>query len=81
MFENSSIRGIHKSRYIASWIRSGGDLEHFWKMDGWLKSLGLTEEERDAIRDLATNGKLELEISAKCYMKRQIEEEYYKQKE
>lgn len=59
------------SRYIASWRNVGGDAylgfgEHF---EEWLISEGLTEEEASDCRLQATCGKLELEMSAKCFVK------------
>lgn len=72
MFENKLISGIHATRYIASWMKVGG---HFGRRDGgrfdfrdWLESLGLTEDEVRYIYNLADNGKLELQSSAKAFM-------------
>ena len=71
MFENKIINGIHATRYIASWLRSGGklyrgrDLEDFSR---WLKSIGVSEEDRDHIWRMAQNGKMELEYSAKQFV-------------
>lgn len=72
MFENTVIRGIHATRYIASWVKAGG---HFGRRDrgrfdfhDWLESLGLSKEEVQYIYNLAENGKLELQNSAKAYM-------------
>ncbi len=78
MFENKTAEGIHYSRFIASWIRSGGDgryMGHFGsKFDRWLRTLVingryLTEDEMRDIRNLAGNGKLELETSAERFIK------------
>lgn len=73
MFENKTIGGyIHETRFIASWLRKGGklktgkDVNNFCK---WLLSMGLTTEEAEHIRFLATNGKLELEKSAEKFIK------------
>jgi hypothetical protein len=55
-----------------SWIREGGqlryrrDVDNFYK---WLLSLGLTEDDARHIKNLATNGKLELETSARAFLK------------
>lgn len=72
MFENKLIRGIHATRYIVSWMKVGG---HFGRRDrgrfdfrDWLESLGLTEDEVRYIYNLAENGKLELQNSAKAFM-------------
>jgi len=73
MFENRQINGyIYETRYIASWIRAGGSLYYGKDIDNfyaWLLSLGLTEEEADHIKFLAVNGKLELETSAKKFLR------------
>lgn len=69
MFENklSETHEIHYSRYIASWINEGGHTFGKFFIE-WLKSIGLTETEIRDIRNLATDGKLELEASAKKYV-------------
>ena len=70
-FENVPIKGyIYASRFIASWVREGGELRHTGDFREWLNSLGLTEGEIDVIIFLAENGKLELEMSAKAYLKK-----------
>lgn len=80
MFENKIVRGIHMSRYVASWIKSGGTFD--WNLlDGevefkaWLGTLiidgeHLTEEEKQQICNYADNGKLELETSAKMFLEK-----------
>ena len=72
MFENRQINGyIYETRFIASWVRMGGQLQYGEDIDNfydWLLSLGLTKEEADHIRFLATNGKLELENSARKFL-------------
>ena len=64
--------GIHYTRYIMSWIREGGSL-WFNRYDSdfakWLKTQDLTDEEIYEICELAQCGKLELEISAKQFIK------------
>ena len=72
MFENRVINDhIYETRFIASWLREGGqlryreDIDNFYK---WLLSLGLSKEEADHIKFLATNGKLELEINARKFL-------------
>lgn len=73
MFENKRIRGIHASRYIASWVKGGGNLgyefEGRFDFYDWLKSLGLDKDEAQYIYNLADNGKLELETSARQFVK------------
>lgn len=82
MFENKLFEGIHYSRFIASWYRSGGkricshvDSEKrpndFVR---WLKTLRVNDRElpEDVINDIlemATNGKMELEFNAYNYIK------------
>lgn len=72
MFENKLINGIHASRYIASWVRAGGelyygeDISNFYK---WLLSMDITEDEAKHIKRLAENGKLELETRAEKFIK------------
>ena len=62
---------IYATRFIASWIREGGqlrygdDYDNFYK---WLLSLGLSKEDADHVKFLAENGKLELENSAKKFL-------------
>lgn len=73
MFENVIIKGTHASRFIMSWIRSGGVLSKIGRgcteFDEWLSSLGLSKDERDIILEIAMNGKMELEMSANVFLK------------
>lgn len=71
-FENKNYEGIYYSRFIASWFEAGGKANS--KMKLWLKTLTINEkpipdEVIKEIYNLATNGKLELESSAKRYLK------------
>ena len=80
MYENELIKGIYISRYIASWIKSGGQIGYAARCLGqtnnfmnWLRTLvidgeHLTEDEIWRIYSFATNGKLELEDSAKKFI-------------
>lgn len=77
-FKNSLVNGIHKSRYIASWIYAGGELHGSkggnHKFVQWLKTLiindrHLTEDEIKSIDFFARNGKLELQELAKEFLK------------
>ena len=71
MFDNKSINGIYATRYIMSWIRSGGTIRSGKGLDDfsdWLVSLGLSAEDIKVIRFLATNGKMELEYSANQFL-------------
>jgi len=73
MFENKVINGyIYATRFIASWVRKGGKLRYGEDIDNfheWLLSLGLSEDDANHIKFLATNGKLELEASAQKFLK------------
>ena len=71
MFENKKFNDIHATRYIMSWVRMGGKLKYGKEIEDfekWLRSLGLNEDEANDIVLLATNGKLELEVSAKAFL-------------
>lgn len=76
MFNNNIINimeGVHETRFIASWLREGGRLQYGRDYDDfmeWLESLGLSEDEAMHIVNLARNGKLELETSARKFIKR-----------
>lgn len=68
-FENKIYNGEFYSRIIASWVNMGGNPRK--NPDGfkkWLRSLKVPENVINDIYTLATNGKLELEISAKRFM-------------
>jgi hypothetical protein len=72
MFKNRQINGyIYETRFIASWVRMGGQLQYGEDIDNfydWLLSIDLSEEEANHIKFLATNGKLELENSARKFL-------------
>lgn len=74
-FENSLIKGIHKSRYIASWMKAYGPTIHRGGLfEAWLRTLridgeSLTEEEINEIMYYGMNGKLELQESAKRFLR------------
>lgn len=74
-FENKDIEGIYISRFIASWQKSGGNCrKDYGLFKEWLKSLiindrHLTDNEIRAICFIADNGKMELETSAKAFLK------------
>ena len=73
MFTNHVIDGYtYETRFIMSWIRAGGGLRYGEDIDEfreWLSSLGLSNDNVSHIVFLATNGKLELETSAKLFLK------------
>ena len=78
-----SSQGIHYLRYLMSWVNSGGDFnsDHYWDDRGqdkwkgvhgfqkWLETLGLNEEEIKEMFSMAGMGKLELEYSARKFIK------------
>ena len=71
MFENKIVNGVHATRYIMSWIRSGGNLVYGDSLDDfgkWLESLGVSSEDIDHIKEIARNGKMELEHSAREFL-------------
>lgn len=75
MFENKLIRNIHCSRYVASYVNAGGDMNRVgsWRFKRWLKSLvidgeHLTDDEVRYIYNYGTNGKLELEENASRFL-------------
>lgn len=72
MFENKLIEGIYVSRFVASWHDAGGGT--YRKFKSWLSSLiingrKLTQEEINYIAHFAYNGKLELEESARRFLR------------
>lgn len=72
-YENRKIKGIHKSRYVASWTNSGGTMEYVDEFREWLSTLEidgehLTPDEIDEIDWYGRNGKMELEYSAKDFL-------------
>ena len=71
MFKNNLIGEIHETRFIASWLRAGGQLYFVEDVDnfqGWLLSLGLSEDEVYHISNMATCGKVELEHNAREFL-------------
>lgn len=53
-FENKMIKGIHVSRYVASWVKEGGTLNYSWDdksddiyypFERWLKSIPFEDED------------------------------------
>lgn len=72
-FENKVINGCdYATRFIMSWVRSGGTFGKHGKgyddFRKWLESLELKTEDIEDIMFLAQNGKLELEVSAKKFI-------------
>ena len=72
-YENRKIKGIHKSRYVASWTNAGGTMEYVDEFREWLSTLEidgehLTPDEIDEIDWYGRNGKMELEHSAEDFL-------------
>ena len=69
MLENkkTEVCGIHYSRFIASWKNVGGQYYGI-QFGEWLKELGCTEQEIRDIREMATCGKYELELTAESFV-------------
>lgn len=70
IYENRKIKGIYKSRYVASFWNVGGYKLH---LEGWLRQLKidgetLTDEEIQEIVFYARSGKKELEENANAYL-------------
>ena len=76
-FDNARIKGVHASRYIMSYLREGGEANYRDKFREWLKALPseLNDEEIDHILDMYGNGKMELEMNAKRFLKNYKESE------
>lgn len=71
-FENKlDNEGIYYSRWIASWVNEGGTFDRHGKsmFKDWIHVLIDDEKIEKEIFNLATNGKLELETSARLYLK------------
>ena len=72
MFENKLINGEYATRYIVSWISSGGKLHRSKDLDKfgeWLNSMGISQDDIWHITYLATCGKFELEKNAESFIK------------
>ena len=72
-FENFIVQDYtYASRFIASWLREGGNLRSggdYKLFREWLVSIGVTPENAKRVSFLAENGKLELEEMAKRFLK------------
>lgn len=78
-WENRLECGIHPTRFIMSWVREGGSLKKrrgigYDDFKEWLKTLiiddkPLSDNDVDHIMFLAQNGMMELEYSAKNFLK------------
>lgn len=70
MLENKRLGDIHYSRVIASWTKEYPGHVYFGsQFKDWLKDLGATEDQVSEIYEMATCGRLELEMSANKWMK------------
>lgn len=65
--KKTKVQEVHYSRYIASWHNEGG---HFFgdQFIKWLKENECTDEEVNDICEMARCGKMELELTAKCFV-------------
>lgn len=80
-FENFVVTdGTYASRYIASWTNVGGKFDYIGRRQfiDWCKSIGVSDEEARRMANLATNGKLELQVYAKRFMEEKPYDEYVK---
>ena len=77
-FENRTECGIHPTRFIMSWVREGGTFSRmgdgYDEFRDWLKTLTidgkkLSENDLNQIMFLAFEGKMELEYSARAFLK------------
>lgn len=71
MFENKldKTNHIHYSRYIMSWIREGGNCKDKNGFLRWLESINVDSEDAHDIEFMMSNGKMELETSAKSFLR------------
>lgn len=78
MWKNETECGIHVTRFIMSWVREGGELKRngrgYDEFEAWLRSLKvdgnhLSDQDVNHILDLTKCGKMELEYSAREFMK------------
>lgn len=78
MFDNKKINvrklgeEVYMSRIIASWLNSNGEINNpYWgntQFRKWCRSLGIDDEDITDMIRILTNGKRELELSAKEYI-------------
>lgn len=77
MWKNETECGIHATRIIMSWVRAGGTFscvgDGYDDFREWLNTLmiddePLSDKDVDHIVNLAQNGKMELEYSAKKFL-------------
>lgn len=71
MFENKLDKNnsIHYSRYIMSWIRMGGNCKDKNGFLRWLGSIHVDSEDARDIELMMSNGKMELERSARGFLR------------
>ena len=77
-WENKIFEGIHYSRFIVSYAKVGGELNKRWLFEDWLRTLVINgkvipEEVIDEIGFIASNGKLELQTSAREFLRNEKE--------
>ena len=66
---NNEVFYVHASRYIASFASVGGNVFNRTLFGDWLRTLNVDEEGIDFITNFASNGKMELEMSARNFLK------------
>ena len=73
---NKMVCRVHYSRFISSWVLSGGNFDYNAKLFvKWLRQLGwLSENEIQEIKFLAVNGKLELQENANKFLRSENED-------
>lgn len=77
MYENKNYEGIYYSRFVASYVREGGNfiIDDQWLFKEWLRQLIINGKPipENVIREIynyGTNGKMELEWNAYEFLKK-----------
>ena len=72
MFENKKANGVNYSRYIASWANvcrnNGIEIYYDDRFVRWLQIEGCNADEIYEIKEMANNGRFELERSAEKFL-------------
>lgn len=65
--------GVHYTRYIASWLKVGGSIDDCSteRFRDWLRHHHVTEDEINDIELIMDNGRLELQTTAKEWLKKE----------
>lgn len=73
-WKNDTVNDVYYSRIIASWTNAcrymGTPTYHGEIFKEWLMEIGVPEEHVNNIQEMARNGKLELETSAKLFLRK-----------